>query len=447
LTGSPGTRLSKAQRSALHAELWSVAVERMRLFSLLVALVHVPLLIRDLTVDASALPPAESRWQAWLFALHVVIELASVTSFVLLGRGRSPRVRSAAAYSMTFTLLVWSGWLSGVDQLIGAGITVFSIVNLGSALFVTFETRWTLLAFASGLATFVGGQLYFSESPSLTFSQLVNGLSFSIACLFFSRMIYVGKATAFIQRVTIAKQRSELEQANRRLDAERKKADRLLDAVLPARIADRLRGGETRIADSHRDVTVLLADLVGFTRLASELSAREMVDLLDALFSEFDAIASRYELEKIKTVGDAYLAVRGIVSPSNLDVVAAADAALAMQAAAARFGDARGRPLAMRIGLARGEVVAGVLGRERLLYDLWGDAVNVASRLETSARGGEILVTDGVAALLEATHELGLPSLRELKGKGEVGVRSLRGRRAQLGADDSVFQNSSSRIA
>jgi class 3 adenylate cyclase len=425
-----------------------VAVERMRLFALLVALVHVPLLIRDFTVDATKLAPAEMRWQTWLFALHVVIELASLASLVLLERRRSPRIRSAAAYSMIFVLLVWSGWLSGVDQLIGAGITVFMIVNLGSALFVTFETRWTLLAFMSGLGSFVGGQLYFSESASLTFSQIVNGLSFSIACLFFSRMIYSGKATAFIQRVTIARQRSELEQANRRLEAERKKADRLLDAVLPARIADRLRGGETRIADAHRDVTVLLADLVGFTRLASELSAPEMVDLLDELFSEFDAIASRHALEKIKTVGDAYLAVRGILAPTALDAVAAADAALAMQAAAARFGEVRGRPLAMRIGLARGEVVAGVLGRERLLYDLWGDAVNVASRLETSARGGEILVTEGVAELLEATHELGMPSLRELKGKGEIGVRSLRGRLAQPeSSEESVFQNSSSRIA
>jgi class 3 adenylate cyclase len=430
-----------------HAELASAAIERMRLFSLLVALVHVPLLVRDFTVDTATLAPVEGRWQAWLFALHVVIELAALAALLLLSLGRSPRLRSAAAYFMIFTLLAWGGWLSGVDQLIGAGITLFLIVNLGSALFVTFATRWTLLAFVAGLASFVGGQLYFSESRSLTFSQIVNGLSFSIACLIFSRMIYAGKAMAFLQRVTIARQRSELEQANRRLDAERKKSDRLLDAVLPARIADRLRGGETRIADAHREVTVLLADLVGFTRLASELSAREMVDLLDQLFSEFDAIASRFELEKIKTVGDAYLAVRGIVAPSPADVVAAADAALAMQEAAARFGEVRGRPLAMRIGLARGEVVAGVLGRERLLYDLWGDAVNVASRLETSARGGEILVTDGVAALLEATHELGLPSLRELKGKGAIGVRSLAGR-LQLGtSSDPLFQNSSSRSA
>ncbi len=301
MIGSPGARLSAAQRSAFHAELASAAVGRMRLFSLLIALVHVPLLIRDFAVDRAALAPLEARWQAWLFALHVVIELAAVTALVLLQFRRSPRVRSAAAYSMIFTLLVWGGWLSGVDQLIGAGITLFLIVNLGSALFVSFETRWTLFAFGAGLASFVAGQLYFSESASLTFSQIVNGLSFAVACLIFSRMIHGGKATAFRQRVTIARQRSELEQANHRLDAERKKSDRLLDAVLPARIADRLRGGETRIADAHRDVTVLLADLVGFTRLASELSAREMVDLLDELFSEFDAVANRYELEKIKT--------------------------------------------------------------------------------------------------------------------------------------------------
>jgi class 3 adenylate cyclase len=122
-----------------------------------------------------------------------------------------------------------------------------------------------------------------------------------------------------------------------------------------------------------------------------------MVTLLDQLFSEFDRIAAEHQLEKIKAVGDAYLLVRGIARPLDEDVVAAANAALAMQLAAKRVSDSQGRPLSLRVGVTRGDIVAGVLGRERLLYDIWGDAVNLASRLETSAEPGETLVSDTVA--------------------------------------------------
>jgi len=445
--------LTVLARQAFHGELAASAVERMRRFAALLLVVHVPLLLRDLMLDRAPASSAELRWQGLLFIMHVVITLAAVAALIALAARRSVRTRVHAAYLLIVVLLAWSAWLSGIDQLIGAGITIYVIMNLGAALFVTFERAWTTLAFAAGLATFVAGQLFYSPTHSLAFSQIVNGAGFAVACWLFARMLYASKASAFANRVTIAHQHDELEQSNRKLSAtidevtrlngelaekngllegERANTERLLRAVLPARIVERLRSGESPIADTHANVTVLLADLAGFTRLTSELSASEMVGMLDQLFSEFDRIAARYELEKIKTVGDGYLVVRGIARPSNADVVAAADAALAMQSAVERVSDSRGRPLSLRVGLTRGDIVAGVLGRERLLYDIWGDAVNLASRLETSAEPGQTLVSETVTALLSQSHVLGPTSERELKGKGRVAVRPLLGRRVPI---------------
>jgi class 3 adenylate cyclase len=257
----------------------------------------------------------------------------------------------------------------------------------------------------------------------LVFSQLVNGGAFTLACVLFSRMLYSTKARDFAQRRTIARQHAELE-------AERARTEGVLFSVLPSRIAERLRNGESPIADTHADVTILFADLAGFTHLAAELPAKEMVDLLNELFTRFDEVMAEHRLEKIKTVGDAYLAARGMNGAAPDDVAAAANAGLALQRAVLAVARRRNRALSLRVGIARGVVMAGVLGHERLLYDVWGDAVNTASRLETAAAPGEVLVTDSLSALLSETHELGPVERRELKGKGEVETRAVLGSRA-----------------
>jgi class 3 adenylate cyclase len=400
-------------------------------FAWLLLALHAALLVRDFSIDPGALPPGERLWFSWLFGLHVAMALGAGVTLLLLVRLKAAGERSRVAFAFMVFLLVWAGWLSGVDQLIGAGITLFLIINISCALFVTFGRGATAQAFALGTASFVAGQLWFLPSPALAFSQLVNGTAFALACWLFSRMLHATKARDFTQRTTIARQHAELEEAHRVLAAERERSERVLYAVLPQRIAERLRQGESPIADIHPQLTVLLADLSGFTRLAAELSATEMVDILNELFSRFDEVAAKHRLEKIKTVGDAYLAARGLDAPGDDDAAATADAALAMQQAVLAVARSRQRALALRVGIARGEAMSGVLGRERLFYDLWGDAVNVASRLETAASPGEILVAQELAVLLEATHQLGPMKVRELKGKGSVATRSVLGAREQ----------------
>ena len=418
-----GVSLADDQRRAFHAELAVAAAERMHGFAWLLFVMHLLLLVRDVTLDTSVMPQNELLWSRWLFGLHVVMAFGSGLTIALLRRRADAAARSRVAFLFMSFLLLWSGAVSGADQLIGAGITLFLMLNLASALFVSFNRGPTAQAFALGACSFVAGQLWFSPRAALVFSQVVNGCAFALACALFSRMLYATKARDFIQRTTIARQHAELEKAHRFVEAERARSERVLYAVLPPRIAERLRQGESPIADLHPELTIVFADLTGFTLLAAELPPVEMVEILNELFSRFDEVAEQFQLEKIKTVGDAYLAARGMQTPLPEDVSAAADAALALQRAVLAVARRRQRALSLRVGIARGVAMAGVLGRERLLYDVWGDAVNMASRLETAAAPGEILIPDQLSSLLDGSHELGPVKVRELKGKGQVATR------------------------
>jgi len=424
-----GVQLEPDARRAFRAELEQAAIDRLRVFSVLLLVLHVGLLIHDVGVAPAAPGSAELRWQHLLLVMHLAMAAATTGVLVAFRWLRERRSKAFVAYLMTAFFLSWGAVLAGVDQLIGAGITVYLIVNLACALFVTFERLATFVAFGVSMALFVAGQLTFAGTPALAFSQWVNGASFALTCVFFSRMLYAAKTRDFWQRETIARQNAELSAANDKLADERAKSESLLHAALPPRIVERLKHGEARIADAHPAVTVLWADLCGFTELASALSPADLVGLLDELFSSFDAVVHAFGLEKIKTVGDGYLAVAGIAEPNDLDVVAAAGAGLALHRAVAEVSERRGRALALRVGIARGQAMAGVLGRERLLYDIWGDVVNVAARLETAARPGETLITSDAARSIADTYALGPDVALDVKGKGTMSVRAVITRR------------------
>ena len=196
----------------------------------------------------------------------------------------------------------------------------------------------------------------------------------------------------------------------RLIDRERRRSDSLLANILPRSIIDRLKvrgeGADARrLAEALEEVSVLFADAVGFTVQAEKTSADHLVEALDRLFSLFDAAADRYGLEKIKTIGDAYMAVAGAPEPRPGHAEAAADMALAILE---ELKDARwpsGDPILVRIGIAAGPAVAGVIGQRKFAYDLWGGTVNLASRLQSHGEPGRILVSESVVAHLEATYE------------------------------------------
>ena len=208
--------------------------------------------------------------------------------------------------------------------------------------------------------------------------------------------------------------------AMRLLGQERERSERLLLNVLPASIAERLKDSPHSIADHSADVTVLFADIVGFTTLSAKKSPQDLVRLLDLIFSEFDALAEKHGLEKIKTIGDAYMAAAGLPAPRAHHAIAAANMAKDMLTAVARIAAETGEALALRIGLHSGPVVAGVIGRKKFIYDLWGDTVNTASRMESHGIPGEVQVSEATAALLRPSLALTARGMIQVDGKGEM---------------------------
>ncbi len=211
-------------------------------------------------------------------------------------------------------------------------------------------------------------------------------------------------------------------------------SERLLLNVLPEPVAARLKQEDGIIADHRPGVTVLFADIVGFTPLSERLSPSEVVSLLDRVFARWDAVAADHGVEKIKTIGDAYMVAGGIPLPRDDHADAIAEMALAMGPAVARCSSETGLPLEVRIGIDTGPVVAGVIGRAKFIYDLWGDTVNTASRMESHALPGTIQVTERAYDRLRHRYELRPRGMVEVKGKGAMSCWLLIGPRADQAA-------------
>jgi len=243
----------------------------------------------------------------------------------------------------------------------------------------------------------------------------------------FDRVLLRARVSASLLRKSW---RDQEQQYLHRIQEEQARSERLLLNVLPAPIAERLKAGEEPIADLFDDATVLFADLVGFTAYAAERTPDEVVEALNRVYTRFDAIMAQHGLEKIKTIGDAYMAVGGVPTPRENHAHAAALAALDMQTALPLINADLGTTLQMRVGLDSGAVVAGVIGRHKFSYDVWGDTVNMASRMQTLAEPGQIQVTAAVYFRVRNAFVLQARPPLDVKGKGLVETYSLLGREA-----------------
>jgi class 3 adenylate cyclase len=270
--------------------------------------------------------------------------------------------------------------------------------------------RWSLLV----AAWYVIGPLVYavfrlSEAPRGPLTLLGDAVS---NAAMFAAVLVLGEAVRSRRALALEQQRSE----------------GLLLNVLPAPIAARLKAGEAVIADAFPEVTVLFADLVDFTRRSQRTSPAQVVATLNELFSEFDRLAQRHGLEKIKTIGDAYMVAGGLPTPRPDHAEAIAELALAIQAEVARRTDPSGRPLAVRIGIDTGPVEAGVIGTTKFSYDLWGDTVNTASRMESHGVPGCIQVTARTYQRLRDGYQFQRRGPISVRGMGEMVTWLLVGR-------------------
>ena len=294
----------------------------------------------------------------------------------------------------TFPLLVWGA--------LGFGSPGLTIGVLLTACFA-----------AWGIVQNTGPFVYLSEAPE---ENILN---------------YQGYLCALVMGdLALTASMAEQKKARQIIESEQKKSEQLLLNILPQPIALRLKKKQGAIADYFADVTVLFADIVDFTPLSAEVSPQELVVILNDIFSTFDDLAEKHGLEKIKTIGDAYMVVGGLPEYRDDHALAMAEMALDMKTAVLTFSQKYERPFNIRIGINTGPVVAGVIGRKKFIYDLWGDTVNIASRMESAGIAGEIQVTPNTYDALKHCYHFECRGEIPVKGKGTMATYLIRNRLA-----------------
>ena len=271
--------------------------------------------------------------------------------------------------------------------------------------------RWYVAYVVVFLGSGIAGELFGGVSP---------GVPRWFTSTMLAANVTVGGTIVFTLLAVFARQRRDAQA----------RADNLLLNILPHSIADRLKAETRTIADQFSSASILFADVVDFTPLADRLPPTEVVALLDHLFSHFDELAEHYALEKIKTIGDCYMVAAGVPSPRPDHARVLALMALDMQAAMRTQDEVGHLGLELRVGINSGPVVAGVIGRKRFLYDLWGDAVNTASRMESHGTSGRIQITEATRELLADEFVCEPRGTIPVKGKGEIEAWYLVGLRA-----------------
>jgi adenylate cyclase len=359
----------------------------------------------------------------WSAAIPFVFQLAVVASLVLFARTKRLAVLRTALLSLMGTLpflLQWS--LGGFAK--ASGVAVWAVVvPMLAYLFGARPIPWTIYFVALSIVTAALDPWLAATSPSMPSALVAGFFALNLIGVATTTLVAAWYSTSERDRA-----RRALAEEHRLLGLERERSERLLLNILPADIAERLKAGEEVIADSNPDVTVLFADLVGFTPLAERLGPEAVVRLLNDVFSAFDEISAVTGVEKIKTIGDEYMVVAGLDGPSARHAEMA-EIALRMRDWLRHLATDRSLPLRLRIGIHSGPVVAGVIGRRKFSFDLWGDTVNTASRMQSHGVPDRIQISDALSERLRPNFEVERRGDIEIKGKGSMPTWFLEGRR------------------
>ncbi|MBW4679128.1 MAG: adenylate/guanylate cyclase domain-containing protein [Microcoleus vaginatus WJT46-NPBG5] len=359
---------------------------------------------------------------------QVSVELSLLVCFALL---RSPLGKKYPG--LAFLIFSWSvtlspqirGTFSGVLE---PSILVWPLMFFGQATLMPVHWRLHLIS-QLGVLVYCAGT---TAALNLQVKMPAPWMTPAVLYLYMFWICFICVLSVYLyERVQRAEfnARQELELAYEKLKAEQERSERLLLNVLPESIAIRLKQDHQTIAESFTDVTVLFADIVGFTELSSQISPPELVELLNQIFSAFDQLAEDHGLEKIKTIGDAYMVVAGLPLPRKDHAQAIANMALDMQRELAKFNTRTGQSCRIRIGISTGPVVAGVIGIKKFIYDLWGDTVNMASRMESQGIAGCIQVTHSTYDCLKDRYQFEERGSIHVKGKGEMKTYFLIGKK------------------
>jgi adenylate cyclase len=372
----------------------------------------------------------------WLLGMHmssslpVAYQLVSVATIVVYAATRSFdffRYAQLTLFLFYPFVIQWSmGNFVSASGIILWGLLapIGAILVLSARESIPWFVAYIVLTIASGVADYNVVWGFVPQSPSVPLKTSV--VFFALNFTVMSVIIYLLLRFAAQER---EKYQAELEKAYGMLKTEQERSERLLLNILPGSVAERLKNSDKTIADGFADVTVMFADIVNFTRIAEGMAPSQVFTMLNRIFSSFDALAERLGLEKIKTIGDAYMVAGGL----NVDLQgryadAIADMALAMRELLVNDAELQSLGLELRVGIGTGPVVAGVVGTKKFIYDLWGDTVNIASRITSEGVPGMIHVDQTTWRRLRERFDFNAPQTIHLKGKGDTVVYRLMGR-------------------
>ncbi|KAF0164056.1 MAG: family 3 adenylate cyclase [Rhodocyclaceae bacterium] len=308
---------------------------------------------------------------------------------------------------------------------------VGAILCIGVRQSVGWFIAWVALTALSGAVDF-----YLADSHL----ALKSNVPIRTTVVFFAlNFISVATIIYLLLRLSIDEKRKaqeSLEEAHQLIKIEQERSEKLLLNILPGPIAERLKNSNKTIADGFADVTVMFADIVNFTQVAANMSPSQVFSMLNRIFSAFDELAEQFGLEKIKTIGDAYMVAGGLNEDAGDYSASIADMAVAMRDMLRRDFSINSSQLEIRIGIGTGPIVAGVLGKKKFIYDLWGDTVNIASRITSEGVPGMIQCDTTTYHRLAGNFDFHEPQTIYLKGKGNMTVYRLIGRKGAAGSED-----------
>lgn len=368
----------------------------------------------------------------WMMGLNfssnvpLVYQIISVGSLVYYMKTRNFEVLRFVQLNLFLFAPFVMQWSIG-SSITSSGVALWALLAPIGALVVSSWKESVPWFVAYMVLTAVSGFFDFYLGTGSTTGIPLNTIGFFFALNFaaMSAILY------FLVRyfvIETEKIKHQLDEQHALLAEEQKKSERVLFNVLPSNIAERLKSNEGLIADGYADVTVMFADLVNFTQLTEQMSPEQMVGLLNTVFSGFDELSEKYGLEKIKTIGDAYMVVGGLTRERPDYAADVVNMGLEMIEFVNKHPLAAKRNLGVHIGIATGPVVAGVIGTKRFIYDLWGDTVNIASRLTDDAKSGHILTDRLTFNRLRHEYLFEPPNVLNVKGKGEMTSYRLTGR-------------------
>jgi len=400
---------------------------------------------RDLLISACAfMNLAVVLWLAiyWLMGLQfsttvpLVYQFISLVSLLHFYKSKNLQVFRFIQLSLFLFVPFVMQWSIG-SAVTASGVMLWALLSPIGALVVSGWRNSIPWFIAYMVMTVTSGffDYYLGTGNSSGVAIKIIGVFFALNFAAMSTIVYFLVRHFVVEMDKIKKQLSEQHEL---LEEEQRKSERVLLNMLPGSIARRLKDHQGLIADGHADVTVLFADLVNFTQLTASLSPEHMVGILNTIFSGFDVLCEKYGMEKIKTIGDAYMAVGGLDRENSDYTSDIADLALEMRDFVISHPDLMQFKMDIHCGIATGPVVAGVIGTKRFIYDLWGDTVNVASRLTDEAVEGVIQVDKTTYSRIKSDHIFEPPATITLKGKGETVMYRLIGRSGGESSEQSI---------